>query len=329
MKTILFHAREAGVASMMASLLQPLKNCGYNIVYDVADQAANILKYKNVSFVTEDIDLAICGYDSKELDRTGDFLKKLSSNVPTLGLLDSWKGVDRFWNLNGELRPLTDKLIVPDEVIQKYLIDRGVPHDWPVIGGHPGLEQMQNLSKDVREELKRKSRESYGLNKNDKALLFLSEPLRLPGNKRLSLLDAKVKDTRTVQQWITDTYGHQYCLAARFHPIENQNIPNEWIDANKLQFESALALADLVIGLGSTTLAYAVAYGLDVQCIDKQMAEWKPEYSEIPSEFWDSLVINGIFQNNPERLISDSNLMYNTYAKSTKCILSEIEKLIN
>ncbi len=323
-KTVLFHAREAGVASMIAALENPFLDAGFKLLYDVADDAANILK-GGTPGTFADADIVICGYDDSCLDRTGDFLTELDGRKPTLGLLDSWKGVDRFWTSDGRLRQLTNRLIVPDKEVRAYLLARGLPSDWPIVAEHPGLERMRGLLESERARLRKEAFRLLGISEYPPVLLVFSEPFRLPNGNRLSLLDAKVGNGKCVQTWLSDKYAMDYNLAVRFHPIENHDVPLGWLDTGHLDLDLALSLADRVIGLGSTTLAYAVAYGLNVQCLDKHIVDWVPELSDIPSELWRGLVASGIFQNDPERLDTDytSNIK-----EGFKRIIEEAEKMI-
>ncbi|MDH5523667.1 MAG: hypothetical protein OEY01_06700 [Desulfobulbaceae bacterium] len=325
MKTVLFYAREAGVASMIAALEEPFLDAGFRLFYDVAGDAADILR-GGAPWKVSDLNVAICGYDDPILDRTGDFLSKIAGLMPTLGLLDSWKGVDRFWYSDGRLRQLTDRLIVPDEGVRNYLLARGVPFDWPVVAGHPGLECMRGFSTGKRKLMRKEARSVLGLSEYVPVLLVLSEPFRLPDGNRLSLLDARVVNGESVKDWLDDIYANDYRIALRLHPLEHYKVPFGWIDAGNVGFDLALAAADRVIGLGSTTLAYAVAYGLDVQCLDNQVVGWVPEFSDIPTELWDGLISLGIFQNDPNRL--DSHLPNLDLNDSSHRILAEVERLV-
>jgi len=323
--SILFHAREAGVATMILALEESLQVQGHELFYDVDDHAAEILNNKRMGTIAE-ADIVVCGYDTAKRDRTGDFLKSVKNSLPSLGLLDSWKGVDRFWYPHGELRPLTDRLIVPDENIRNYLISKGMSENWSIATGHPYLEKLRNISILNREKSKMEIRNHFGLKGDEKVMLLMSEPLHIENGKSLSLLSKDMIDGKNFIQWFNKEYGMEYRLAVRQHPLEEKNVPGEWLDVSSIDFDDALALADKVCGLGSTTLAYAVAYGLDVRCLDKEIKDWIPESSDIPSLLWDALIENGVFQNQPDRV---SNMVMNTSKLSSiECITNEINRML-
>lgn len=324
MSTILFHAREAGVATMFSALAEPLQRQGYELIYDVDGHAANIITNKPKSSSCE-ADIIICGYDIAVKDATGKYLNKIKNTIPTLGLLDSWKGVDRFWYANGKMRPLTDRLIVPDDSIRNYLIQKGVPDKWPVVCGHPYIETLTNVTLPNRESLKNVVRNKFKLEDDKRVMLLMSEPLNMGNGQSTSLLNRKMMDGRGVMEWLDDLYGKEYRLAVRKHPLEEAIIPEKWLDISAGSLADALSLADHVCGLGSTTLAYAVAYGLDVSCLDQEVEDWVPEQSNIPTSLWNDLIINGIFQNQPNRISEKPSF---PSFSSTELILIEIMTML-
>jgi len=298
--TILIHAREAGVASMMKPLIEPLQRSGYSLYFDVSHNAANILPSEPSGAIAS-ADLVICGYDDPLRDRVGPFLERVSAyDIPALGLLDSWKGVDRFWFHDGGRRKLTNRLAVLDAAVRDYLISRNVPKDWPVVTGHPGLEMMRQISPDERYEYRNQGRQLLGVSDSEQSILFLSEPLRLSDGNRLSLLNANSKASVSIGEFLIQQYSKEYRLICRLHPIEVSKIQSPWLNGNNLTFEQALFSSDRVVGLSSTTLAYAVEAGLKVDLLDLDIEEWVPEYSDIPALLWQNLVDNNIFNKSHE-----------------------------
>jgi len=323
--SILFHAREAGVATMILALEEYLQDQGFNLFYDVDEHAADILTNKRHGTI-EEVDIIICGYDSAKTDRTGKFLRTVKKTIPTIGLLDSWKGVDRFWYPNGELRPLTDLLIVPDENIRDYLKNKGMPDKLLIALAHPYIEKLKNTTLSKRKESNSKMRSHFRLKDDEKVMLLLSEPLHSKTGGYISLLTKDVSNGQDIIQWLNNQYGMKYKLAVRLHPLEETTVPAEWLNISSIDFDDALALADKVSGLGSTSLAYAVAYGLDVRCLDKEIKDWIPESSDIPSLLWDGLIDNGVFQNQPDRVRNIT--MSASKLRSFACITNEINRML-
>jgi hypothetical protein len=323
--SVLFFAGEAGVASMMSALVKPFKQAGYKVYISAYDKATDVLE-SNFQGKIEDIDLVVCGHDDSKIDKTGTLLAQLKKiDCPVIGLLDSWKGVDRLWYQNGQMRMMTDLLAVIDESVRDYLIERGAPHGWLVVTGHPGFDRIREIQIEERTKFRQEGRKKLSLEDDRPTLLIFSEPLRLPDGTRPSLLDMGTIYGCTVQEWIETTYGDDFLLLCRMHPIEKKTCPVGWVDAQQVSFEHALFMADKVIGLASTTLAYAVASEVRVDCIDEHIKCWKPEYSDIPSSLWTRLITSGVFQNNPDRLLESER---HTLVNSSSLIVAMAEELI-
>ena len=325
MHSILFHAREAGIAYVISSMLDNFIKEDFKLFFDVKSNAAEILPqepYKS----PDKVDLIICGYVDNKIDKTGIFLKKIKSNhIPVLGILDSWKGVERFWYSDGSLRELTDKLVVSDNSIRDFLINKGVPDFWPTVIGHPAIDCMAGFNKYEKNKFRETGRSLLGLNEHDKILLFLSEPLNLSKGKKISLLDTNTNDNKSLKDWINLNYNKKYKVVLRLHPIERNNVPEYWFDGNKLSLEQAIFSSDLVMGLSSTSLPYAIAAGKKVKNLQGIISDWVPEYSNIPSSLWNKLEKFNLFKSVPNCSPSLNNLIS---TNSSEQIISLVRNLI-
>jgi hypothetical protein len=324
MKTILFHARESGIAIIMKSLIPIFELNDWQLVFDIDGSASEIIKVRDC-IPSENIDLIVCGYDDCLRDCTGRLLKNFEGKCPTLGLLDSWKGVDRFWYPDGVTRPLTERLVVPDVEIKNYLIKRGIPADILIVASHPVIEHFQNLTNKRKEELRYKTKRQLGLSSEKPLLMILSEPLKSKSSPTYSLLKTQVKSGELLPFWIDKQYSEKYQIVVRFHPREEYVVPYKWIDLTALDFESSISIADRVVGLASTTMAFAVAFGLDVYCLDREIKNWYPEKSDIPESLWEKLISDGIFQNDPDRIIKYDR---QPIQRGSLKIVNEAKKLI-
>lgn len=295
MSTVIFHAREAGIAAALVSLLDPFRNAGFKVLLDVSDHAAALFGVTRHDRPA-DADIVICGYDKPELDRTGSFLRNIAPHVPSIGLLDSWKGIDRFWSANGAVRTLTSKLAVPDEIARAYLMGRGISGERIVAVGHPALDAVRSLSPETRTIHRNRGRAALGIEADDRVLVLFSEPLPITDGHTGSLLSARTTLGSQLSEAIVERYGRQYSLVCRRHPIEVSAVPVGWVDGNSVSELDALSMADLVLGAGSTMMAYAVAAGCRVICVDDWLEHWVPEWSDIPRGLWEP-IRKGIFQN--------------------------------
>lgn len=294
----------------MLPLIPAFQAVGYRLLFDLNETAQRIIGVSS----SEDFsgaDCILCGYDAIE---AGDAASRIipwakNRSIPTIGLLDSWKGVDRFWYENGSMRPLTDRLAVPDEAVKTWLIGNGVPDSWPVVTGHPGIEEVFYYRDIDRKKRRYEARDQLSLDLSDRVLVFFSEPVLLSNGKRQSLMTLPVADDgiKTVDEWICNRYSNEFRLVYRHHPIEENNHYENWLDGNNLTSKQILFCADQVVGLGSTMMAYAVSCGIHTECIDNIVVGWTPEQSRIPTSLWDDLIETGIFQNNPDRIVNKSS----------------------
>ncbi len=295
MSTVIFHAREAGAAAALAPLLDPFRNAGFQVLLDVSDHAAALFGGTRQDSPTA-ADIVICGYDKPERDRTGYFLRGVAPNVPSIGLLDSWKGIDRFWFASGSIRVLPSKLAVPDDLARTYLVDRGMSGERIVVVGHPALDAIRSVPPETRIWHRHQGRAQLGVGVDDPVLVLFSEPLPTADSCTGSLLSAETTMGNRLAEAIAERYGCQYRLVCRRHPIEGSALPFGWLDGNLLSEIEVLSMADLVLGTGSTMMACAVAAGCRAICLDDWLKHWVPEWSDIPRALWGS-VREGIFQN--------------------------------
>jgi hypothetical protein len=292
--TVIFHAREAGAATAMVPLLGPFRDAGFQVLLDVADHAAAHFRERRQDS-PEAADIVICGYDKPEVDRTGSFLRRIAPGIPSIGLLDSWKGIDRFWFANGSIRMLTSRLAVPDDLARTYLVGRGMSSQRIVAVGHPALDAIRSVSSETRASHRSQGRAKLGIGVDDLVLVLYSEPLPLAEGDGGSLLSARTTMGNLLNEAIAERYGREYRLVCRRHPIEVSAVPAGWLDGNPLSEMDILSTADLVLGVGSTMLAYAAAVGCQTICLDDWLEHWLPEWSDIPRMLWGA-VREGIFQ---------------------------------
>ena len=300
------------------------KKHGYKMYFDVDDNAAKILPSKPY-INPKNVDLILCGYDAPSIDKTGIFLKSIKSfNIPVLAILDSWKGIDRFWYEDGSLRQLTNNIAVSDYLSKNYLIDKGVPSDWPVVTGHPGIDYISECPKKNREKFRINGRLSLGLQKRDKVLMFLSEPINFINGNQSSLLYMNTKANQSIVDWVESNYSQKYKIVVRHHPIEKKKIPANWINGNEISLEEAIFSSDLILGLSSTTIQYAIAAQECVYNLEKIISGWIPEYSNMPKKLWKSLSENNFIENKSNHKINNK-----IFSKgSSKKILTLISRLI-
>lgn len=302
---ILIHSSEAGFSTYIESIACTLQHKGHQIKLDLKSKALNFFKnFREDHF--DRPDLIITGFDDVNVDLTASFLKKYPG-APSVGILDSWKGIERFWNKRGAKRLLTDIILVPDTLCFNYLNRKGLFPGKIFVAGHPLKKEFQSLSRGNDKALSKIKLPSH-YNRNLPNLIFFSEPLRHEDGSRESLVLTKTHDNIRLIEELESRYLKEYNLMIKLHPLEEVSPPENWIDLNELDIKQALSLSDHTIGLASTTLVYSTWAGIRTSSVDELIRDWKPELSDIPSALWPTLIGSGLFQNELSRLNPNINL---------------------
>ncbi len=285
MKRVLLHSSEAGMAAQIYAIKNLVKNKSFILDFSIFDDAQLLIKEPSCS-LTKNHELFICGFDNLEKDISSKFIAKASSmKVPSLGILDSWKGIDRFFK-NGKLsRKLTDYVLVPDESCKKYLEKRDFEKKILVFEDFAKKYFVDKLSKNT--SFVTESKKKAKLSENNKIALILSEPIITSEGTR-SLIELIEKQSNyKAKNFFDELIPNSYTKIFRFHPKENIN--KNFYTKNNLTIYEALSIADLVIGLSSTPLFYAASGGKKIISLENYLSEWMPEQSNIPEEIWESV----------------------------------------
>ena len=285
MKRILLHSSEAGMAAQIYAIKNLVKNKSTILDFSIFDDAKLLIQEPSSS-LTKKHELLICGFDKLEKDISSKFIDKASSmKIPSLGILDSWKGIDRFFKKGKLSRKLTDYFLVPDDSCKKYLEKRGFEKKIFVFKDFANTYFVDKLSKNTTfvTESKKKAK----LNENNKIALILSEPIISSKGTR-SLIDLIEKQYKNKAECFFDELiPKSFTKIFRFHPKEK--IKRSFFTKNNLTIFEALSIADLVIGLSSTPLFYAASGGKKIISLENYLPEWIPEQSNIPAEIWQSV----------------------------------------
>ncbi|MFC1828412.1 hypothetical protein ACFL0O_02240 [Thermodesulfobacteriota bacterium] len=328
MARILIHAREAGVAMALQSLMPMLAEQGHTFLYNVAGHAAAYLDGQPVGQPT-DADLLLCGYDLPEIDAVGEVIREAGeAGITSISVLDAWKGLDRFWYRDGTLRLLTSKIAVMDSISANWLQNEGIPTDHLVVTGHPGLEKTAFLSDSEKKKLRFAARKKIGIQGQEPILLLVSEVIFLDGQQPLSLTELFVDqlERQNITEWLNEQYGHEFHLVIRRHPLEVASLPGGWREFPEQDEFEMLAAADVVTGLCTTLLAHAVMLGRKVINLTSVIHGWNPENSYIPSGIWQPLLASGIL-GDPPGCWNQSSLARTTHLGAAQSICTLIADL--
>ncbi|MGD2118682.1 MAG: hypothetical protein PVG66_09995 [Chromatiales bacterium] len=298
MTSILLHAREAGIATLFAELIPVFQQQQWRVCLDFNDAAMRCLP-SMVFDRDQYCDVLLCGYDAASQNETGSAIRRAAGlSMLTIGLLDAWKGLQRFWHDDGQLREMPDYLLVPDNYIADWLKSNGLANTGIEVVEHPKIARFRSMTQFQREQRKQAAMMKLPA-VSGKSIIFYSEPVHeniCTGSAYQSLADIKIRhnESFSVLKWIEKMYSRDYQLLFRPHPAENRQVPDGWLDASCLSLEESLFMPDKIIGVGSTMLMYAVAAGLDVVNIS-DLIRWQPQQSDYDNEVWLQLVKSGSF----------------------------------
>lgn len=293
-KNLLIHASEAGIATVFSCLNFDSIAKRFNIIYDLHGAAKKHFSKKIDKLI--DIDLpvdlpsvSIFGYDKSNIDITSKFLKKISPDTFKVGVLDTWKGLERFWYDNKELRMMPDKLLVPLPSIKRLLSEKGINSNIIQVYKHPCLENIHLKSfTNIKYDPPNRVLESPYYSSKRKNLIILSEPLLVDGFF-ISLLDAKTRLNNSIAELIKNRFS-SYNIFLRTHPVESFRSSIEFINiTDYISLEESLEFGNEFIGLGSTVISYATLTGKKVYSLDNDLEWWNPKHSQIEPEIWDEL----------------------------------------
>ena len=280
------HAAELGVAQQILSIKNLLNHEVYSFSTEVFNDAGQILTTHGS---IKDSDISICGFDSISENRTSVFLKKINDHkIKSIGILDTWKGIDRFFFEDGSHRDLTDIILVFDEFSKSYLINKGIPEKKLEVSTDFFLDEILQCLECNRTNLTTKNELlndlQFDLDKPN--LFFFSEPIIDNRGYFVSLFDYETNvGNMSTGDFLYESYKDEYNLFLRRHPKE-LNSDNKWINANNFSLFEIFNMADKVTGLSSTPIYYSSQIGLDVLNLSDLLLDWKPEYSQLPDTIW-------------------------------------------
>jgi hypothetical protein len=230
--------------------------------------------------------------------------KALNRVMPSLVVLDHWKGLGRFQNIDGSLNSedLPQKICVIDDLVEAALQRMGVPAEKiEIVGNLAASEKRKGPAVDDSLGLRKR----LGLSE-EAALFFLaSETLHRHGfhepcdDNCQPLEQLRLASGETILEWVADQAAvNGACLALRPHPnqpvleVSRNVLVVPWSVATDDQM---LALAQKVWGLSSMINAKAAAAGKETENLASLLEGWSPRHSFMDDDIWDGLVQRGVY----------------------------------
>lgn len=207
-----------------------------------------------------------CTTSSKYKDLTNGhlILAARKMNIPTLGIFDHWKGVDRFETDHGH-GYCPDVLCCIDATAKNALTDAGIETSRLRITGHPYLETLKEKPNDPENDNTLRS------------VLLISQP-RVADRSFESIFFNRIHGERWIDiifdrvVKVSESIGKNIRLDIRFHPKENnQNLLPEGIGRSvHRDMDQAIDSYDVFIGKDSMALIEAQCTGKKCVCIHIQ-----------------------------------------------------------
>ena len=304
---------EVGSAGALIPLVRHAISEGWQILDASLEPGASILKQavpglercQEGAEVRGLADVAVAGVGHPKHASGWSRWKTLNQAIPSLVVLDHWKGLERFQTVDGSLNSadLPRKICVIDDLVEARLSNMGVPREKiEIIGNMAIIKAAKSEAGDDGQVL----RKELGLAKDTPLYFLASETLHRhsfhePCNENCWPLEQHLLSSgQNLLEWTAvQAAADSACLALRPHP--NQPLPEQlfrnirvvpWSIATD---DKLLAIASKVWGLSSMITAKAVASGKETENLAPLLEGWTPEQSFMDQEVWGGLVQRGVF----------------------------------
>lgn len=256
-----------------------LKHFAYSAAMDVMLQSglvvnplhASVANRAGVGIIMEDFlpNLLLTATSMHELAFEKKFIQQAQQMViPSLSVVDFWSNYPmRFNDSSGKLKYLPTKIAVLDPYSKAQMLQQGFPDDRIVITGQPAFEQMEKMAGSAETFDPRQVKSEYGLNPDDRLVLFYSQPIRkyfygtpaYPGFDEHTVLQDLVKIMQNIQ------YASQIPAVLGIIPHPTQQAENFIEFKDKCTFilqpsqssQKLMISADLILGMTSSRLMEA------------------------------------------------------------------------
>ncbi|WIM05112.1 MAG: hypothetical protein OHM77_10455 [Candidatus Nitricoxidivorans perseverans] len=310
MKTVLVHCWEAGAAAALAPVIRLAIRRGHRVVSTSLDPGASLLsrRFDAIGQIAmPDIrsgaaDIALVGLGHPRNSAGTATWSRIADLLPSVGVLDHWKGLERFFPERGGGAPLAlpELLCVPDDVCAQALAGLGMPGGRLRVTGHPRLDcDLDPGAAAIRTEARRR----LGFPEGQPVHVLASETVHdhgffdACGSGCHPLERHPCGNRELLDRLIADASDGGALLVARPHP--QQRVPAygtlrviSWAEADD---EMLIAAADRVYGLSSLFLALAQKRGVEVVNIAPWLDAWRPEQAFLSVDLWNYLTTEGDF----------------------------------
>lgn len=278
-------------------------------------------------------DVCLAGYGNPARKEALSVWERIARRMPAMVVLDQWKGVDRFFDMEGRYRqPSPKRLAVVSSVVAEELARRGVPDTDVTVVGHPVLQRCIQGDFLAGVASKDELRDRLGISRKHKVYVLASEGVHdghmgwQPCSAECRKLFFCESEGRPLWRVLVDRDGGtNVTFVFRPHPRENAPVGScvksvSWEQADD---RSLLAVADKVYGISSMLFLQAAALGIQTVNVMNMVPGWKPESAFLPEVVWHAMAGSGMLDHckAPEEAKQ-------SHADVAQKIVSELESLM-
>lgn len=265
-----------------------------------------------------------CGTSNPRYDPTNSNIIKAARRLglPCFGLMEHWKGWDRFYNEAGKLSSVPDLLGCIDEFSAQRLEQLGIPKQRLAVIGHPYLEWIYQQKRNGTFDNE---------NKSKKKIILISQPLV---NRSFESVFSLQIDFISLIEHISKILeelkkAFDFTVFYRPHPKEKAlvDLPNGIILDQRPRWIEALKSADIAVGLDSMALIEAFFAGK--RCISLKLPELK-DTSDMSCPFQFSVGVPSLkeLKTTLSQTLSEDNSAFPDADKCKDLIAGSIDKCI-
>ena len=158
------------------------------------------------------------------------FLAARERQVPSISLLDYWSNYVPRYSLTQRLDAMPDAFAIMDERARAEMLEQGFPGERLIITGHPVLDEARVWAAGVSVADRARFRELLGLEPNERASLFISQPLRemrAATGEGASIPEDEYLALQRLTDSLAASGGDRNVLLVKLHPRE----PNDKFDS--------------------------------------------------------------------------------------------------
>lgn len=314
MATVLVFAWEIGAVAVLSRIIPRLLARGHSCIAAGPEPAYScfrercpertLLEEKLTPELIDSADVCLAGYGSPARPEGLSPWEAIAEQLPTMAVLDQWKGLDRFVDGRGQLRrPAPDRIAAVSPAVAEALVRFGFPAGDVSVVGHAVLEGCADGSFPGGALSRESVRIGLGLPVDAKVYLLASEGVHdgHPGWGQCSGGCGKLflADSEGLPLWerlVARDGGEDVLFVLRPHPrdpaFEHGGVVT--IPWQRADDRTLLRIADRVYGISSMLFLQAAALGIETVCVRDMITDWQPSGAFLEEGVWDEMVQSGM-----------------------------------